>query len=112
MENVKITPPERRHLLQSRHGARALHIAESDTARKDSCRTESGQRGTCMPLFDCQRLEKQIDQRRYHPPCGVKRRVPYVCCPRNETLPLGPIQHDAHSRDFKVAQLAYQNGVC
>ncbi|KAM7299840.1 clotting factor G beta subunit [Ixodes scapularis] len=77
----------------------------------DPCKTESGQRGTCIPLFECKELEEQINQGKYPPLCSIQNRVPYACCKRNETPPLEPIQEEVMARALKTSELDYENGV-
>ncbi|KAM7299838.1 clotting factor G beta subunit [Ixodes scapularis] len=79
---------------------------------KDPCQTENGQPGACMPLFDCKELEDQMSQGKFPPLCSIQKRVPYACCPRNETLPLEPIQVDVMARALKTSELDYENGLC
>ncbi|XP_029826711.2 clotting factor G beta subunit [Ixodes scapularis] len=77
----------------------------------DPCQTESGQRGTCIPLFKCKELEEQINQGKYPPLCSIQDRILYACCKRNETQPLEPIQEDVSARALKTSELDYENGV-
>ncbi|EEC16141.1 coagulation factor precursor, putative [Ixodes scapularis] len=64
-----------------------------------------------MPLFDCKELEDQMSQGKFPPLCSIQKRVPYACCPRNETLPLEPIQVDVMARALKTSELDYENGL-
>ncbi|XP_029826704.2 clotting factor G beta subunit [Ixodes scapularis] len=77
----------------------------------DPCQTENGQPGICMPLFDCKELEDQMSQGKFPPLCSIQKRVPYACCPRNETLSLEPIQGDVMARALKTSELDYENGL-
>uniref|UniRef100_A0A147BCW0 Putative trypsin-like serine protease n=1 Tax=Ixodes ricinus TaxID=34613 RepID=A0A147BCW0_IXORI len=75
------------------------------------CQTQTGQPGTCIPLFDCKPLEEQVSQGKYPPICSIQMRIPYACCPRNETPQAEPIQVDAVARAVKVSELVYENGI-
>ncbi|CAN7993713.1 unnamed protein product, partial [Ixodes pacificus] len=76
-----------------------------------SCQTESGQQGTCVPLFNCTELEEQMSQGKYPPLCSIQRRVPYACCPRNETAPVEPTKLDITARALRTSELDYENGL-
>ncbi|KAG0434959.1 hypothetical protein HPB47_018762 [Ixodes persulcatus] len=75
------------------------------------CQSQTGQPGTCIPLFDCKPLEEQVSQGKYPPICSIQMRIPYACCPRNETPQAEPIQADAVARAVKVSELVYENGL-
>ncbi|KAM7299839.1 clotting factor B [Ixodes scapularis] len=76
-----------------------------------SCQTESGQQGTCIPLFNCTELEEQMSQGKDPPLCSIQSRVPYACCPRNETAPVEPIKPDITARALRTSDLDYENGL-